>query len=106
MAVHHYFRSPTYSRFCSCRIQPKRTSFRSSWRNGVAERCVANCRRDLLDHVIVLNERHLKLLIKEYVGYYHEDRTQLALAKGTPAGRHAEEDPGVCRRVVSTQRLV
>jgi len=35
-------------------IQPKRTSFRSPWQNDVAERWVGNCRRDLLDHVIVL----------------------------------------------------
>jgi transposase InsO family protein len=41
-------------------IEPKRTSFRSPWQNGVAERWVGRCRRDLLDHVIVLNERHLK----------------------------------------------
>ena len=71
-------------------IEPKRTSFRSPWQNGVAERWVGNCRRDLLDHVIVLNERHLKRLMNEYVRYYHEDRTHLALAKGTPAGREAE----------------
>jgi hypothetical protein len=44
-------------------IKPKRTSFRSPWQNGVAERWVGNCRRDLLDHVIVLNERHLKRLM-------------------------------------------
>jgi transposase InsO family protein len=44
-------------------IQPKRTSFRSPWQNGVAERWVGNCRRNLLDHVIVLNERHLKCLM-------------------------------------------
>jgi transposase InsO family protein len=31
-------------------IQPKRTSFRSPWQNGVAERWIGNCRRDLLDH--------------------------------------------------------
>jgi len=52
--------------------------------NGVAERWVGNCRRDLLDHAIVLNERHLKRLMSEYVQYYHEDRTHLALAKRTP----------------------
>ncbi len=45
-------------------IKPVRTSFMSPWQNGVAERFVGNCRRDLLDHVIVLNERHLKRLIK------------------------------------------
>jgi hypothetical protein len=57
------------------------------WQNGVAERWVGSCRRDLLDHVIVLNERHLKRLMSEYVLYYHQDRTHLGLAKDTPAGR-------------------
>jgi putative transposase len=55
--------------------------------NGVAERFVGNCRSDLLDHVIVLNERHLKRLMTEYVRYYHEDRTHLGLEKQTPGGR-------------------
>ena len=36
-----------------------------------------------MDHVIVLNERHLKRLMADYVRYYHEDRTHLGLAKGT-----------------------
>jgi putative transposase len=67
--------------------EPVRTAFRSPWQNGVAERWVGSCRRDLLDHVIILNERHLKRLMSEYVRYYHEDRTHLGLAKDTPAGR-------------------
>jgi putative transposase len=67
--------------------RPKRTSFRSPWQNGIAERWVQSCRRDLLDHVIVLNERHLKRLLSEYVRYYHEDRTHLGLSKETPGGR-------------------
>ncbi len=58
--------------------------------NGVAERWVGSCRRDLLDHVIILNERHLKRLMSCYVRYYHEDRTHLGLAKDTPAGRPTE----------------
>jgi len=41
--------------------EPIRTAFRSPWQNGVAERWVGSCRCDLLDHVIVLNERHLKV---------------------------------------------
>jgi hypothetical protein len=86
-------------------IQPKRTSFRSPWQNGVAERWVGNCRRDLLNHVIVLNEQHLKRLMSEYVRYYHDDRTHLALEKGTPAGREAETKPNADCRVVSMPRL-
>ncbi len=36
------------------------TSFESPWQNGVAERWVESCRRDLLDHIIVVTECHLK----------------------------------------------
>jgi putative transposase len=38
-------------------LNPVKTSFRSPWQNGVAERWVGSCRRDLLNHVIPLNER-------------------------------------------------
>lgn len=86
-------------------IQPKRTNVRSPWQNGVAERWVGNCRRDLLDHVIVLNERHLKRLMSEYVRYYHEDRTHLGLAKGTPLGRKAANRSGVTSQIVAMPRL-
>jgi putative transposase len=63
------------------------------------------CRRDLLGHVIILNRRHLKRLMNEYVVYYLEDRTHLALEKGTPAGREAKEDPGCGHKVTSIPRL-
>jgi len=68
----------------SLKMSPVRTSFESPWQNGVAERWVESCRRDLLDHVIAVNERHLKRMLSEYVRYYHEDRTHLGLGKGTP----------------------
>ena len=71
----------------SMKMSPVRTSFESPWENGVAERWVESCRRDLLDHVIAVNERHLKRLLSEYVCYYHEDRTHLGLEKGTPNNR-------------------
>jgi len=48
---------------------------------------VGSCRRDLLDHIVALNERHLKRLLSEYIRYHHEDRTHLGLEKGTPDGR-------------------
>jgi transposase InsO family protein len=49
----------------------KRTSFRCPWQNGTAERWVQSYRRDLLDPVIVPNERHLKRILSEYVRYCH-----------------------------------
>ena len=79
-----------------------RTSFESPWQNGVAERWVGSCRRDLLDHIIAVNERHLKRLLSEYVRYYHEDRTHLGLGKGTPNHRIRSMVSG---RVLSHERL-
>jgi putative transposase len=86
-------------------ITPKRTSFRSPWQNGIAERWVGNCRRDLLDHVIVLNEPHLKRLMCEYVSYYHDDRTHLSLEKQTPEGRVAATDTDASLGIVAMPRL-
>jgi len=71
----------------SLRVNPLRTSFESPWQNGVAERWVGSCRRDHLDHIIAVDERHLKRRLSEYIHYYHEDRTHLGLGKGTPDGR-------------------
>jgi hypothetical protein len=70
------------------------TSIQSPWQNGVAERWVGTCRRDLLDHVIALNERHLKRLLSDYLHYYHEDRTHLGLGKQTPSSRYCSLSHG------------
>lgn len=86
-------------------VRPTLTSFRSLWQNGVTERRVGNCRRDLLDHGIVLHERDLKRLVNDDVRYYREDRTHLALAKGTPGRHQANKNPGVGRKVASMPRL-
>jgi putative transposase len=45
--------------------QPIRTAFRSPWQYGIAERWVGSVRRDLLDHVIVLNQKQLRQLLNE-----------------------------------------
>jgi putative transposase len=86
-------------------IQPKRSSFRSPWQNGIAERWVGNCRRDLLNSVIVLSERHLNRLMSEYIRYYHDNRTHLALEKGTPAGRTTAKGSGAGSQVIAMPRL-
>lgn len=71
----------------------------------MAERFVGSCRRDLLDDVIVLNERHLKRLMTEYARYYHDDRTHLGLEKQTPAGRIAVTKTTISAKIISIPRL-
>jgi len=86
-------------------MEPTRTSYLSPWQNGVAERFVGTVRQELLDHVIVLNERHLRQLIESFVTYYNVDRTHLAVGKDSPSGRLAEQKPGVTSNVVSLSRV-
>jgi len=33
-------------------LEPKRTSVQAPWQNGIAERWIGSCRREMLDHVI------------------------------------------------------
>jgi putative transposase len=63
-------------------LKPKRTSVRAPWQNGISERWVGGCRREMLDHVIPLNEQHLRRLVRDYVSYFHEDRIHDGLGKG------------------------
>jgi hypothetical protein len=59
----------------------------------------------MLDHVIVFNERHMRRLMNEYVRYYHDDRTHISLAKGTPDGREAPSESGAGRRIMAMPRI-
>jgi transposase InsO family protein len=101
----HTFRGEVLETAKSLGVRPIRIAIRSPWQNGVTERFVESCRRDLFDHVIVLNERHMKRLMTEYVRYYHDDRTHLELAKETPAGRVKECNQRISCRVLALPRL-
>jgi transposase InsO family protein len=74
-------------------IDPNRTAFRSPWQNGTAERFVGTVRRELLDHVVVLDEHHLRRLLREYVEYYNADRVHSSIGDA-PEGRAVEPRPG------------
>lgn len=63
------------------------TAPRSPWQNPFAEKVIGSIRRDCLDHVIVLNEPHLRRLLSSYVDYYHRSWTHLALDKDAPDRR-------------------
>jgi transposase InsO family protein len=63
------------------------TAPRSPWQNAYAERFIGSIRRECLDHVIVVNERGLRRMLRAYVEYYERSRTHLALEKDTPVSR-------------------
>jgi len=69
----------------SCGILEVRTAYRSPWQNLYIERFIGTLRRELLDHVIVLNQAHLERLLKEFIqDYYHIARPHQGLSGDTP----------------------
>ena len=66
-------------------LKVKKTSVRSPWQNGICERVIGILRAELLNHVIPINEKHLKYLLKEYFNkYYHTERTHQGIDCQTP----------------------
>jgi putative transposase len=63
------------------------TAPQSPWQNAYAERLVGSVRRECLNHVIVLGEKHLRRILIAYLSYYHKSRTHLSLGKDAPEPR-------------------
>ncbi len=62
----------------------------SSWQNPYAERVIGSIRRECLDHLIILGERHLRSILKNYLNYYNVSRPHLSLERNAPAPRSIE----------------
>jgi hypothetical protein len=59
----------------------------SPWQNGFAERLIGSIRRECVDHMVVLSEAHLRLMLTKYAAYYNESRTHRSLGKDAPIHR-------------------
>ena len=86
-------------------IKPKRIGYRCPWQNGISERWIGSCRRELLDHVVILNEAHLRRLIRDYISYYHEDRIHDSLEKDSPVTRAVSNKPDPSANLISFPRV-
>lgn len=81
------------------------TAPRSPWQNPFVERLIGSIRNDCLDHLIVLNESHLKHILSSYFAYYHHDRTHYGLGKDTPFKRPVQTRPAKGGKVIELGRL-
>jgi hypothetical protein len=86
-------------------LDPRPASAHAPWQNGVAERWIGSCRREILDHIIALNEAHLRRLLRDYVTYYHADRIHDSLQKDAPNLCPIEPKPAATATVISSPRL-
>jgi transposase InsO family protein len=71
-------------------IRDRPTAPRSPWQNAHAERLIGSIRREALDHVVVLGERHLRHVLLSYMAYHNQARTHLSLNKDAPIPREVQ----------------
>ena len=90
----HRLRQPFRHRVKGMRIREVLTAPQRPWQNPFAERLIGSVRRECLDHVLVLSDRHLRRLLTRYFAYYHRARTHLALDKDAPDMRPIQRRGG------------
>ena len=78
-------------------------AYRSPWQSPYVERLIGSIRRECLNRVIVLNERHLRRILSAYFRYYHESRTHLSLDRNSPVER--EIDPPENGKVIAIPQV-
>jgi transposase InsO family protein len=64
---------------------------RSPWQSPYLERVIGSIRRECFNHVVVLNERHLRRILARYFDYYHQSRVHQSLDMDCPEHRPVEE---------------
>jgi transposase InsO family protein len=72
----------------------------SPWQNGFIERLVGSIRREYVDHIIVLGEKHLRRVVKSYANYYNSVRTHRSLNKDAPVSRPVQRSGVVSSRAL------
>lgn len=85
------FTSPVFQKLLrDSNVKAIRTSPKSPWQNPYAERVIGSIRRELLDYVVPVNERHLGKMLHEYVSkYYNPHRTNQGLVGASPISHPA-----------------
>ncbi len=68
-------------------VSVMRTPIRAPMAIAFAERFVKTARRECLDHILVLGERHIDRVLREYVRHYNEERPHRGLSLETPEAK-------------------
>ena len=83
-------------------VRPIRTPIRAPKANAYCERLVGTIRRECLDYLIPINDRHLRVILKEFVCHYNRGRPHSALGPGIPEPIQASVPAGVHRHKLPT----
>jgi len=84
--------------FLSEGIEIVLTPYRAPKANAFAERWIRSLREECLDHLLILNERHLRRVLIEYITFYNEARPHQGLEQQTPIPDERHSNDGVIQR--------
>jgi putative transposase len=70
--------------FTATDIRIIKTPVRAPRANAIAERFVGSVRRELLDRILIINQRHAAVVLSEYAEHYNNHRPHRALGQAAP----------------------
>ena len=91
--------------FAAVGVRIIKTPVRAPRANAIAERWIASARRECLDRMLITGERHLRLVLSEYIDHHNTHRPHRALQQSPPAGRPHPPALGANVRVLRRDRL-
>ncbi len=91
--------------FAAVGVRIIKTPIRAPRANAIAERWIASARRECLDRMLITGERHLRLVLSEYIDHYNTHRPHRVLQQGPPAGRAHPPALGASVRVLRRDRV-
>lgn len=84
--------------FASEGIKAILTPYQAPNANAYAERWVRSVREECLDHLLIINERHLKHVLTEYSRYYNCARPHQCIEQQIPESAHHQPGQGPVQR--------
>jgi putative transposase len=90
--------------FDSVGIELLRTPVRAPRANALAERWIGTLRRECLDRLLIVNQRHLRFVLEKYVEHYNDHRPHRSLAHRSPDRRYDPEHPATVHSLHLVQR--
>jgi putative transposase len=88
------FSSPLDDALKDFGVRPIKTPVRAPKANAYCERLIGTIRRECLDYLIPINNRHLRLILREFIGHYNRGRPHSALGPGIPDLLQSNNIPG------------